>query len=349
MSAQSPSQGQQKNDKCHKKQDGSSGFWLSRLHSLTGVFLVLFLIEHLITNSQAALWLGDDGKGFVDMVNWIHALPYLSAIEIGLLALPFAIHMFWGVLYLRGGEGNSTSGLQGMKKPILPFHHNYNYSWQRLTAWMLLLGVVGHIVHMRIMSHPLDLGEHGYGVVVEMDRGLYTVAPRLGVEIYSAARLEEERAALLEESVRAKPREEVGLWDRARDEAFDAKRAQILSKEQEWSLRHIKLERMLSLLEPAKSRSNHPVVLVAKDFGTAAMMMVRDAFKNTLICWVYTIYVLAAVFHGFNGLWTAGIVWGFTPSQGGQSIMMWITRLIMVKFGILGLCAIWLTYFNLAI
>ena len=37
-----------------------------RLHSLMGLWLVLFLGEHLLTNSQAALWLGDNGKGFVD-------------------------------------------------------------------------------------------------------------------------------------------------------------------------------------------------------------------------------------------------------------------------------------------
>lgn len=53
-----------------------------RLHSLMGLWLVLFLIEHLLTNSQAALWLGDNGRGFVNMVNAIHNLPYLEVIEL---------------------------------------------------------------------------------------------------------------------------------------------------------------------------------------------------------------------------------------------------------------------------
>ena len=47
-------------------------FILSRLHSLTGLLIVIFLFEHLLTNSQAALLIGDDGAGFVRMVNFIH-------------------------------------------------------------------------------------------------------------------------------------------------------------------------------------------------------------------------------------------------------------------------------------
>lgn len=80
-----------------------------RLHSLMGLWLVLFLLEHLLTNSQAALWVGEDGRGFVKMVNSLHNLPYLQAIELGLLAVPFAIHMFWGVRYLMTSKANSYS------------------------------------------------------------------------------------------------------------------------------------------------------------------------------------------------------------------------------------------------
>ncbi len=67
-----------------------------RAHSLTGIWLVLFLIEHLFTNSQAALYIGDDGLGFVSSVNWLKNLPYLQVIEIFLLGVPFLIHGIWG-------------------------------------------------------------------------------------------------------------------------------------------------------------------------------------------------------------------------------------------------------------
>ncbi len=42
-----------------------------RVHSLMGLWLVVFLTEHLIVNSQAALWIGDDGHGFVLLVNFL--------------------------------------------------------------------------------------------------------------------------------------------------------------------------------------------------------------------------------------------------------------------------------------
>src|SRR3972149_9359689 len=78
-----------------------------RLHSLMGLCLVLFLTEHLFVNSQAALWLGDNGKGFVRMVNVIHNLPYRRAIEIFLLGVPFLIHATWGIKYIFTGKSNS--------------------------------------------------------------------------------------------------------------------------------------------------------------------------------------------------------------------------------------------------
>ena len=53
-----------------------SAFIWRRVHSLMGLWLVLFLMEHLLTNSQAALLLGDNGKMFVQMVNGLHNLPF---------------------------------------------------------------------------------------------------------------------------------------------------------------------------------------------------------------------------------------------------------------------------------
>jgi len=55
-------------------------FLRRRLHSLAGLFFVLFLFEHIFTNSKAALFLGDDGAGFITMVNFFHSLPFLPLI-----------------------------------------------------------------------------------------------------------------------------------------------------------------------------------------------------------------------------------------------------------------------------
>src|ERR1700722_9315638 len=78
-----------------------------RLHSLMGLWLVLFLIEHLLVNSQAALLLGNSGRGFVDMVNSIHNFPYLPVIDFTLLGLPIANHKIWGVKYLFSSKFNA--------------------------------------------------------------------------------------------------------------------------------------------------------------------------------------------------------------------------------------------------
>src|ERR1700722_19847692 len=75
----------------------SSAFIWRRVHSLMGFWLVMYLILHLLTNSQAALWIGDDGHGFVRMVNALESLPYLHAIELIFIGIPLAIHLVWGV------------------------------------------------------------------------------------------------------------------------------------------------------------------------------------------------------------------------------------------------------------
>src|SRR5580692_1285716 len=103
-----------------------------RLHSLAGLWFVLFLIEHLLTNSQAALWLGDNGKGFVHMVNALHNLPYLQVIEMFLLGFPILLHMVLGVKYLFTSKSNIVKG--DGSTPYLPRARNYAYTFQRMTS-----------------------------------------------------------------------------------------------------------------------------------------------------------------------------------------------------------------------
>jgi succinate dehydrogenase / fumarate reductase cytochrome b subunit len=156
-----------------------------RIHSLMGLWIVLFLIEHLLTNSQAALWLGDNGKGFVDMVNGIHNFPYLEVIEISLIGVPILIHMYWGVKYLLTSKFNSFGEKE--KAPHLPLGRNRAYTWQRITSWILLIGIIGHVTKFRFLEYPekMDVGNQTvYLVKVSMDDGLRSVADRLDVTLY---------------------------------------------------------------------------------------------------------------------------------------------------------------------
>src|SRR5262249_14087387 len=152
-----------------------------RAHSLTGIWLVLFLIEHLLLNSQAALFIGDDGSGFISGVNFIRDLPYLPVIELGLLGIPFLVHGIWGVKYLLTGKFNSfpTDG----SSPSLPqYPRNHAYTWQRITSWILLVGITAHVIHMRFIEYPTSSkinSQKFYMIRLNKDDGLKTLSQRL--------------------------------------------------------------------------------------------------------------------------------------------------------------------------
>lgn len=225
-----------------------SPFIWRRLHSLTGMGLTLFLIFHLFTNSLAAF----DPQGYIRSVNAIQETPYLLMVELLLIALPLLIHSVWGVYYLWTGENNSY-GASGTTPYLPEYGRNHAYTWQRITAWILLFGVFAHVVHMKFIDAPRSTG------------GGYTVS-------LSGA--------------------------------------------------------------------------VVKDFGTAELLMVREAFKSPLIMLMYTIFVLAACFHAFNGLWTFLIVWGVTLSVRIQRISLIFATCLMFFVAFLGLSTIYLTYWG---
>lgn len=156
-----------------------------RLHSLTGLFLVLFLFEHLLVNSQAALFIGDDGAGFVSAVNSIKSLPYLPVIELVLLGVPIVLHGFLGIQYLFSSKPNSIQ-TDGSAPALREYSRNHAYTWQRVTALILVIGLTVHIGYMRFLKRPIeaDLGQKNeYMVKLSMDDGLYTLSERLDFQL----------------------------------------------------------------------------------------------------------------------------------------------------------------------
>lgn len=309
-----------------------------RLHSLMGLWLVLFLMEHLLVNSQAALLLGDNAQGFVRGVNAIHNLPYLQVIEIVLLGVPFAIHMVWGVKYLFTAKFNShrTDGSQ----PALPYRRNRAYTWQRLTSWILLVGIILHVAKFRFIDYPdaLNQGENSYYFLpVTVDKGLYTVAGRLGAKLYSPDQITEARKEFEDRQdeqalvAASKTFSETGIYDPQEEMILTS--AQNYQQRLQW----------LEVLEK-QNIGRHQVVAVAKDFGTISVLAVRDTFKSPIYVGLYTIFVLAACFHGFNGLWTFCITWGVVLRVAAQQrVLRWAWGL-MIIVAFLGLASIWGTY-----
>lgn len=269
-----------------------------RLHSLFGLWLVIFLIEHLFVNSQAALFIGEDGKGFISSANSLENLPYLQVAELLLLGVPIFVHTVWGIKYLLTAKYNSFGNDE--KSPYLPeYSRNHAYTWQRITAWVLVIGIIAHVIHMRFVERPLstELGSQSYYLVrVNQDSGLSTLAERLDVKIFDKNKIAQAEHDLFKKGLKIPP-----LY------AGD-------------------------------------VIAVANNFGTAELLMVRETFKKPIMLVLYTLFVFAACYHAFNGLWTFLIKWGVTLSQRSQRWMLKVAISLMILIGFLGLAAIWLTY-----
>ncbi len=311
-----------------------------RLHSLMGLWLVLFLFEHLLVNSQAALLLGDNARGFVELVNSIHNLPYLQAIEIFLLGVPIAIHAVWGIKYLFTSKFNSRR-TNGKSPDMHQYGRNKAYTWQRLTSWILLVGIILHVTKFRFMDYPdgINMGDRSaYFVTVSVDKGLYTVASRLGVDLYGPEQIEEQKLDI-ESRYAEQTLVDVAQNLSSKDE-YDAQEQMILASAQAYEQK----KAWLAVLERQKLEPNE-VVAVASDFGTATLLSVRDTFKSPLYVGLYTIFVLAACFHAFNGLWTFLITWGVVLRVTAQKGALKLAWGLMALVAFLGLAAIWGTYF----
>src|SRR5262249_35214731 len=159
------------------------------------------------------------------------------------------------------------------------------YTWQRITSWILLIGIIAHVVHMRFMEYPASArqgSQHYYMVRVQADEGLYTLAKRLGVKLYDPQEIE--RLSV------PQPKTEEGVLKQGPKDLLKVKKKK---ENQDW----------IKALEKRPLRKGE-VITVSPDFGTAELLMVRETFKMPLMLALYTILVLSACFHGFNGLWT---------------------------------------------
>lgn len=323
-------------------------FLWRRLHSLMGLFLVIFLIEHLLVNSQASLAYGEDGIGFVHAVNGINNLPYLTVIEILLLAVPFLIHILWGIKYLLTSEQNSYGS--DPSQPILgQYARNHAYTWQRITSWILIVGVAAHVGHMRFVNHP-NAAKKGtqtyYMIPLTLDAGLYTLSERLGVKLQTSKQIGEEKK-LLTAPLADSTKETLAEFLLSMKETFSSSREENGEKQEIASLLKAQKERQqkewVEALE-AWPLQEGEVVAIAPDFGTAELLVIRNTFKNPVMIFLYSLFVLAATYHAFNGLWTFAITWGITVTARSQRYMRLISLLLLFVVGFLGLTSIWGSY-----
>lgn len=314
-----------------------------RIHSLMGLWLVLFLIEHLITNSQAALFLGNNAQGFVRMVNLLHNFPHIEVVEIVLLGIPLLIHLVWGVCYLFSSRPNSIPGRK--RAPSLPnYSRNHGYTWTRITAVIIGVGVVLHVIQFRILNHPIILNqgeESFYFTRLSMDDGLYTLSKRLGVEIYDGQKIEETKEQLEKRAEEKKLQDTAEKLHEQQEEVveFDEQKEKLFSRAQSYS-------QAVAFLDALKEKKidQTQVIAVSANFGTAVLLTVRDVFKSPLQVALYSIFVIATCFHAGHGLWTFLITWGVVLKQAAQNKFYRIAFVIALLLALLGLISIWSTY-----
>ena len=279
-----------------------------RIHSLAGLWLVLFLMEHLLVNSQAALLLGDHGKGFVSLVNGIHNFPYLQGIEIALLGFPILFHMVLGVKYLLTSKSNSSK-TDGSTPSLPEYKRNKAYTWQRITSWILLFLLAAHVVKFRFIQYPKDAPLNYstvYMVKVSIDPGLYSVGDRMGVVLIDQEGIENKLAQFqigqdedaVERAEKIIYRQEIGVFG---PEALPLNQhQQSIFIDANRSIDDKKFMKRFEVLFLEAGTSCR----CCSDFGTASLLSVRDTFKIPYLFRLYTIFVLAACFHAFNGFWT---------------------------------------------
>lgn len=316
-----------------------------RLHSLFGMWIVLFLIEHLFTNSQAALLLGENGMGFVRAVNVIKNLPYLPFIEILLIGVPILFHGILGIRILITSKINAFPG-NYTRPSLTKYSRNRAYSFQRMTAWILMVGIIAHVGFMRFYMHPsvANMGQQSiYFVRIGMDPGLYTVAQRLKVKLYNQAAIDRMEKTISSETEKLNQMEEEmrRIWEnKATPDLYQSNTNEIVRQYQ-----LLENQKLYFTALTKKTPSKKQVIAACADYGTASLLIVRDAFKSIFKSTLYTIFVLAAVYHGFNGFWTFMITWGVVLKMRSQSRAVNACMGLMVVIGLLGMASIWGTYF----
>lgn len=128
---------------------GRLKYILRRLHSLSGVLpLAVFIAEHYYTNAHAIA--GADS--FNGAVERLHDIPYLWALEIGVVFAPLLFHSIYGFFITREWNPNVDA---------YPYYQNLAYFAQRVTGVILFLFVAFHVYETRVQDVLHQLGWGG--------------------------------------------------------------------------------------------------------------------------------------------------------------------------------------------
>lgn len=118
-------------------------FLLRKLHSLSGIVPIgAFFIEHLLSNFEAI-----NGKdAYTAQVRFLNSLPLVRVLEIGLIFIPLAYHMLYGVYIALRGKSNVV---------YYSWAGNWLYVTQRWTGYIAFVYIIQHVIRQRFMGDDL--------------------------------------------------------------------------------------------------------------------------------------------------------------------------------------------------
>ena len=124
---------------------GHSFLW-RKLHSLSGIVPIgAFLIEHILSNFEAL----KGPAAYGAQVKFLNSLPLVRVLEIGLIFIPLAYHMLYGVYIALRGKSNVI---------YYPWAGNWLYVTQRWTGYIAFVYIIQHVIRQRFMG--VSLPEH---------------------------------------------------------------------------------------------------------------------------------------------------------------------------------------------
>lgn len=140
---------------------------LRRLHSLSGVVPVgLFLLEHFFTNSFAMY----GPEAFNEKVAFLSGLPYVVALEVGLIGVPILFHAILGVVIWWSSRSNVIH---------YGYFRNWMYFAQRMSGLFLVAFIAVHVYKTRLSG--VDASEMFQHMAGYLTGAGWTVFYALGV------------------------------------------------------------------------------------------------------------------------------------------------------------------------
>jgi succinate dehydrogenase / fumarate reductase cytochrome b subunit len=133
-------------------------FLLRKLHSLSGIVPIgAFFIEHVLSNFEAV----HGPAAYGAQVKFLNSLPLVRVLEIGLIFIPLAYHMLYGVYIALRGKSNVV---------YYSWAGNWMYVVQRWTGYIAFIYIVQHVARQRFMgtSLPENPGAAFHKVQVEL-------------------------------------------------------------------------------------------------------------------------------------------------------------------------------------